>query len=421
MLIRKCYYLLKHYRRQWMPADQLVALQGRLLHRLVDHAYRTVPYYRTLFDKANISPEKIRSVRDITKIPISYKEDYQRVPLKNLISTSYDLSRIRSHPTGGSTGQMMDIHFDDYFDDVRAASQYRTYLANGYRFTDTIANLQARLPKPHVLNRFGLNKRVGIPFNLSLNEQLSLLEDVQPQVLEGYPSRIRLIAQIMNDRKVNSLSPRLILTNSETLTDTARKQITAAFGVNPINVYECWEFGTVAWECPAREGLHINADHVILEVISEGREAPAGESGEIVGTNFFNYVMPFIRFSIKDCGVKATKACRCGRTLPLLQNILGRASERIISSDGAEHIGITALDSVMHRTPGVIEYQCVQPAEGAMDIFIVANDKFTGEATAKLKSTLVDSFRQDQVAIKLVDSIPRTPAGKRITFISKVA
>lgn len=421
MLIRKCYYLLKHYRRQWMPADRLVALQGRLLHRLVDHAYRTVPYYRTLFDKARITPSDITSVNDLTKIPISYKEDYQRVHLKNLISTSYDLSRIRSHPTGGSTGQMMDIHFDEWFDDVRAACQYRTYLANGYRFTDTIANLQARLPKPHILNRFGLNKRVGIPFNLSLTEQLSLLEAVRPQVLEGYPSRIGLIAQAMMEKNPRLLDPRLIFSNSETLTGAAREQIAEAFGVNPINVYETWEFGTIAWECPQRDGLHINADYVILEVISEGREAPAGEAGEIVGTNFFNYVMPFIRFSISDCGVKATKACRCGRTLPLLQNILGRASEKIITSDGAEYIGITALDSVMHRTPGVLEYQCVQPAKGAMDIFIVAKDRFTTDATEKLRMTLVESFRQDQVAIKLVDSIPRTPAGKRITFISKVA
>jgi phenylacetate-CoA ligase len=420
MLVRKFYYLLKRYRRQWIPADRLLALQGTLLHRLVDHAYRTVPYYRTLFDKAKISPADITSVRDIPKIPISYKEDFQSAPLKNLISTAYDSSRIRSHPTGGSTGQIMDIHFDEWFDDVRAGCQYRTYLANGYRFTDTIANLQARLPKPHILTRFGLNRRVGIPFNLSLEEQLSLLEAVQPQVLEGYPSRIRLIAQTMNDKNLRSISPRLIFTNSETLTGAAREQIIAAFGVNPINVYESWEFGTIAWECPQREGLHINADHVILEAIINGREAPAGEPGEIVGTNLFNYVMPLIRFSTKDCGIKATKACRCGRTLPLLQDILGRASERIISADGTEHIGITALDSVLHRTPGVIEYQCVQPEKGAMDIFIVANDKFTPEVSETLKRTLVDSFRQNQVAIKLVNSIPRTPAGKRITFISKL-
>jgi phenylacetate-CoA ligase len=420
MMRRKLYYLLKHHRNQWLPADRLSDLQDRLLRRLVDHAYRTVPYYRTLFQSVNLRPEDIRGVQDIGNIPITTKQMLLKVPLIERTSTSYRLADLSCHPTGGSTGIITDVCFTESYDDLRAAFQFRTYFANNYRFTDTIANLQYLPVSTNPLTRFGLLKRVGIPFDMPLDEQISLLASLRPQVLEGYPSRLAQIARNLADKGSSPVIPKLVLTNSETLTPTLRRQIKNAFSITPTDVYEMWEFGTIAWECACHDGLHINADHSIIEILKNGVVAPPGESGEIVGTNLFNDAMPFIRYATGDCGTGTDKRCACGRTLPLMREILGRATEKIVLSDGTAFIATTQLDAAMYETTGVREYQCVQREKGTLDVMVVADGRFTPQEKERIEQRLAHLFKLGRVRLERVESIPKTPVGKRKTFVSEI-
>lgn len=420
MLTRRLYYLLKHYHNQWMTPSRMAQWQTKYLRRIVAHACKTVPYYRTLFERAKLVPGDISCLQDLAKIPITRKQDILNLPLRDRLSSRYLQAKLLAHPTGGSTGKVTDVCFTERYDDIRAANLFRTYLANGYRFTFTIANLQYLPLATNKLSRFGLLKRIGVPFHLPFDEQISLLASLRPQVIEGYPSRIALLARAIVDKKAPALNPRVVFTNSETLTDTLRRQIQDALGVMPTNVYEMWEFGTVAWECPRHQALHLSADHAIMEVLIDGREAPPGETGEIVGTNLFNYAMPFIRFATDDLGSKVATSCACGRTLPLTREVVGRATERLFLSDGRQFVATTQLDAAMYEAVGVREYQCVQRERGALEVLVVVDKRFTAKEGERVEKMLAELFRLERVRLERVESIPTTPVGKRKTFVSEI-
>ncbi|MFC1876993.1 hypothetical protein ACFL2E_06960 [Thermodesulfobacteriota bacterium] len=140
-----------------------------------------------------------------------------------------------------------------------------------------------------------------------------MLQNLNPQVLEGYPSRLNLLTKVIMQDNIIGIKPKLIVTNSEKITPAIRANLRKAFGVEPVNVYDCWECGNIAWECDAHEGLHINADQVYLEVAKGDQVVVDGDPGEILITDLYNQTMPLIRYAIGDIGTKKKSICSCGR------------------------------------------------------------------------------------------------------------
>ena len=193
-----------------------------------------------------------------------------------------------------------------------------------------------------------------------------------------------------------------------------------AFAINPTNVYDSWEFGNIAWECPHHEGLHINSDRMIVEIVKDGM-AVNDIVGEVVITDLYNEAMPFIRYATGDIAQLATSACNCGRTFPTLKNIVGRQSERLLLSDGSEVMATLPINALLKNINGIREYQVIQRKIGELCVAVVADKDFSETEEKKIRTILLKDFQLDRVSITRVAAIEKSPAFKHRVFISEIA
>jgi phenylacetate-CoA ligase len=272
--------------------------------------------------------------------------------------------------------------------------------------------------------RLGLLRKYTVPFGISLEQQIRVIQSIKPTVLEGYASRLSEVARETIRKGIRDLRPKLVVSNSEQLNSDSRSKIRKAFGVEPVNVYDSWEFGIVAWECPKHEGLHVNEDLLKVEIVKDdGTPAGPGEEGELVITDLFNKAMPLIRYGTGDIAVRKETPCTCGRTFFLLNGISGRESERCIFSDGTYAMATTALNWIISHEPQcseIIEYQGVQNRKGELDLVLVTKEGFSKDNEKYLRNCILKSFPLKRVKVSYVNRIVRTSAGKFKPFVSNV-
>ena len=420
MFLSRLIILSRQLQRQWWPADKLMRLQQRRLVALVRHAYASVPHYRRWFKAAGFDPFNFIGMEDLLRVPITRKKDLVQLDKTDIISEDFRLDRLKSHTTGGSTGVRFTTYSPPAVENKRVASLLATFFVNGYRPHEKIALLQANPPKASLLNRLGLFQRIDIPYNLTIEQQIEQLMRLQAPVWEGYPSRIGAIARCVIENNIKGLRPKLIVTNSEVLTDDNANAIQRAFGIKPTNVYDAWEFGNIAWECTRHEGLHINSDRLIVETVAEGRSV-IGAPGEVIITDLYNDAMPLIRYATGDIAVMATESCSCGRTYPLLKNVIGRKSEKLISGDGTEMMATIPINSVLKDIDGLREYQATQREVGELTIAVIADSNFTVADEKHIQSVLLTNLKLKRVKINRVNTIQKTPTQKHRVFISEIA
>jgi phenylacetate-CoA ligase len=421
VLLRKAALLTSLRRTQWKDAPALRELQRCALVRIVEHAYRTVPYYRERFAAAGLRPDHVRDLPDLAALPITRKSDLAGVPLEYRVSRQYSGPNLITLRSSGTTGEPVDFPCDRTHFDRRGASILRTFLANGYRLRDDIASLtrtpfQRRYPHP----RLRLYHRVEIPFEAPIAEQVRQIRDLSPRVVEGYASWVAQLARALLASRAEDVRPYLVVTNSEQLTDGMREDIRRAFHVDATDVYDTWEFGNVAWQCPTRRGLHVNADLLLVEVLAGAREAESGKIGEIVVTDLRNRGAPLLRYALGDMAVRAEEPCPCGRELPRLESLQGRTSEMLVGADGAEIAATTVIAGLMRRFPGVVEYQACQDAPGQLEFRVVIDPRSPVWPEAEVERELRVLFRIEELTIQRVMQIERGPSGKIRPIVSRV-
>ena len=422
MLLRKAALLTRLRQAEWKDARALRELQRRALVRAVAHAYHTVPYYRSHFDAAGLRPDHVRDLPDLAVLPITRKSDLAGVPLEHRISCRYSSENLVVLRSSGTTGDLLEVPCDWTQFDRRGASILRTFLANGYRLRDDIASL-TRNPFQRRYLPPGLRfyHRIEIPFEAPIAEQVRRIRELSPRVVEGYASWVAQLARGMLDARAEDVRPYLVVTNSEQLTEGMREDIRRAFGVEATDVYDTWEFGNVAWQCPTRRGLHVNADLLLVEVLAGEREAGSGEIGEVVVTDLRNRGAPLLRYALGDLAARAEGRCPCGRALPRLESLQGRTSEMLIGADGAEIVATTVIAGLMRRFPGVVEYQVCQNAPGQLELRVVIDPSSRAAwPEAEVERELRVLFRIEELAIRRVTRIERGPSGKIRPIVSQV-
>ena len=300
--------------------DEVIAYQNERLRRLVNHAYRTVPYYRALFDRHGISPDQIRSVADLASVPVTTKRDLQRAPMRDLIAHGLDPDRLIVHTTSGSSGEPLSIRHTWLEERVGSAFRLRALHDFGLRATDRrveIGLLRAHdardwdLPQ-RTMRALGLYRKWNVDCRSAPEEILRRLEELRPDVIAAFPGVFCRIAEVIGKRRTTTLRPRLLISGGEVLTPIMRRQIAEAFRAPVVEHFGTHELGTVAWQCTKRGGFHVADDGVILEVLNEGRPARPGEVGEVVATRLHAFAMPFIRYRLGDLVTQGEAACPCG-------------------------------------------------------------------------------------------------------------
>jgi phenylacetate-CoA ligase len=311
--------------------NDIVAFQNKRLRRLITHAYENVSYYREMFDRNGLKPHDIRTVADLTAIPVTTKKDLQSLPAAKIVSRGVDPRQLVVYKTTGSAGIPSVIRRTWLEDHFLALLRLRAARYFGFRARDKVAMIflvptQSRRHQLvlQMIQALGLFRVLLIDSLLPLKEIGQKLRHFSPDVLVGYPGLLSRCAQILTDDDRLAIRPRFVAPGGEVLTELMRRQIMEGFKAPVFDTYGSHEFNLLAWECRETGELHTCDDGMIVEVLRNGRPAKTGQRGEIVGTNLHSFAMPFIRFGLGDIVTKGSEACRCGQPFSTIRAIQGR-------------------------------------------------------------------------------------------------
>ena len=358
--------------------ESIIDFQIRKLRSIISHAYHTVAYYRQLFDSSGIKPENIRTVEDLSLIPITSSQEYRIRPEAKTLSRKFEPHRMVCRATSGSSGRPFKIrrsyveeHLMNFFR-IRALQQF------GVRRADKTAQVRL-VSRSHQRDAFPGNLRQGLglyrtyainslqPAEKIIDELLPL----KPDIIKGYPGVISHVASFMTETFRKDIDPKFIVVGGESLVPFRRKQIENGFGKKVYDLYGAHEFNMLAWECP-RSGLyHICDDNVILEILRDGTPVAPGERGEVVATCLHSYAMPFIRYRLGDIVTRGPETCGCGQPFSTLRAIQGRMHDYFKLPDGRMFHPDRVIVPIMENESSWFDrYQFLQKREDLMVLMV---------------------------------------------------
>jgi len=405
--------------------EEVAARQAEGLRRVVAQAWENVPYYRRLFDRAGISPGDIRSLDDLPRIPITSKRNLRMCPPHELISSATKKSGLLVLKTSGSIGIPVTIQESRAESFLFHLIKLRTLLALGLTWRDKMIKVQNRgyVHRPlswRVLQKFGLLRQEDI-HSATPREVAALLAGKTADVLSGYTGNLARVAQVLAGQPGLKLKPRLIVGGSDTLTPFFRRQIETTFQAPLRDTYICREAGMIAWECPVSGRYHVEDDHLIVEVLKDGRPARPGEEGEVVVTSLVRRTMPFIRYRLDDIAAVAGGDCPCGRRSTLFEQIQGKTQDYFWLPGGVEFNPWTVSGLWMNRAAWILQFELVQVEPAAIVLRVVpcfpppqSEVSSLSDETRKILGPGVD-FR-----LELVEDIKPDAGGKFRTHRSLV-
>ena len=410
------------WRHPQATRNELEALQTRQLRYLLTHAYTTVPYYHRLFKRHGIAPQDIRSVADLTRVPVTAKQDLQLLPVDEVVSCQTNPARLIVRKTSGSTGMPFRIRRTWLEERLLGAFRWRALHDMGLRVRDRHAEIEEVEPvDPHdrqllhrSFQRMGLYRQQRVHALQAPREIVSQLRRFDPQVITGYSGVLARVAQCMSDADRRALRPRFLVGHSDVLTPHMRWQITSAFSAPVFEIYDSNECNLIAWQCRETGELHTCDDTTIVEVITkDGRPATPGERGEVVLTALHSFAMPFIRFRLGDIVTKGDSHCACGQPFATIHSVQGRMFDYFPLSDGRLVHPYEIIAILSEHAPWIREYQLTQKRKDLVVLSLVPASSPSPPEVERLQMAIATFLGQQVVfTTEIVPEIQLEPSGK---------
>jgi phenylacetate-CoA ligase len=422
-------YLDQYQREQWLSPEQIAALQWERLKRLLEHCHREVPFYRRRWKELGIVPADIRNLDDFAQLPMLTKSDIR----ENFDDMKAESCRdgLLYKNTGGSTGEPMRFGYTRESNDRRIAVMWRGYDWAGSRMGRRTLFLwgagvgdvtRAHQWKDRLYNAM-FARRVLNSFHMTetnMAEYADAIDRYRPEIIVAYVDPLVRLAQWLIATRRKIWRPQGIIGAAEALHEFQRKIIEQAFGCAAFNTYGCREFMLIASECEKRNGLHVNADHLVVELCKPADAPTDSSTGEVVVTDLFNYGMPFVRYVSGDTATTSSSRCECGRGLPMLSRIDGRVLDAIRTADGHILPGEFFI-YLLKDVAGVERFQVVQRQLDQLDLSIVRNGHFDDAGLAYIRREVAKVLGDSvELHCHFVDDIPLTRSGKLRVTISEL-
>ena len=412
---------------QWWPLEKLLEFRWKETRALLEHAFRTVPYYQRKYAEAGIRLEDIRTPQDYARLPILRREEVN-AHREELRSTAYR-GRLISHATGGSSGVPTRFYITIESYDWRTACTERVYAYTGCRLGERTLFLWGapvgKLPawKARKVKAFETFRRQLVINTFSQSEEkwrevLERARHYQPKLVVGYISSLEGFSRFLLDGKHYLPGVQAVIAAAEPLFPPTRTLVEKAFGAPLFNTYGSREFMSIAGECEKHAGMHVNCENILLEAAAGAIQAnsasrfAAGASDFLV-TDLHNYGMPFLRYAIGDIGVLDDSPCSCGRGMPRIVSIEGRVLDVLRSADGRVIPG-ELFPHVLKEIPEVLEFRVTQTALTKLVMEAVLTAELSEKSKGILGSEILKAFGpQTELEIRRVEAIPRLTSGKR--------
>ena len=412
-------------RSQWWDSKKFEKYQDKMLIKLIKHAAINVPYYRKLFKEINFSVHDFRGRIDIHKIPLLDKE-IVRTRHDEFIADNAKTYGINFDSTSGSTGTPLQLIIDNKTKINKISALIRSYKWAGYSFRKKAISIQSFSfdGSAPVIKYFPLYNLLRIESKKISNETgkeiIKVMNDYKPKVVMGYPFPIFWLGQYSEKNNLEIVPIKSVITAGEQLSKKRRELIKNTYKCSVYDFYSLHECSAIISECEYG-AKHIAEDFAYNEVLDdEGNDASKSGIGELVGTSFYNYAMPLIRFRTRDNVIlEKGKKCKCGRQFRIINEILGRQNDFIETPDG-RFLG-NVMEHSIDRAKGVISSQCVQDAIDHIYINVVADKDFSEDSMKEIekgvKRRIGDCFKID---FKIVDQLEKNKGGKSPFVLSKI-
>ena len=415
-------------RSQWRDGAALESYQTDRLRRFLERIGATVPYYRELFRERGFDPASVRGVGDLARLPLLAKSDFRARPGAFLRPGARGLTK---NSTGGSTGEPLQFFVGPARVSADVAHRWRAMRWWGIDMgdpevvlwgspieitrQDRMRAVRDKLFRSTFLSAAGMTPE-------RLDHYLDTLQRTRPAHIFSHASALCEVAAHAEQtgRSLAALGTRVVFVTSEELYDYQRVQLERVFGCRVANGYGGRDAGFISQECP-EGGMHVSVEDVVVEIVDErGLPVPRGSAGEIVVTHLATDDFPFVRYRTSDVGVLHDAPCACGRGLPLLRELHGRADDLLRSLDGARIPGQMVVHLVRSR-PEVQSFKIIQEANDLVRIVLV----MTGDLSAAAREEIGRGIRGRlgegmRVECDRVESIPRERSGKYRTVVSRL-
>ncbi len=364
-----------------MPVEQIQKLQSERLLKQVKYVYDNVAFYRDKMDAAGVKPEDVKGIEDLHKLPFINKDDLRdQYPYGLLAVPLSDCVRIQS--TSGTTGRRVVAFYTQEDIDVWEECCARAIVAAGGTREDVC----------HVCYGYGLftggpglnggSHKVGcltLPMSSGNTErQLQFMADLGSTILCCTPSYAANLGEEINARGLrDQIKLKAGIFGAEPWTEEMRKNIENSLGIKAYDIYGLTEISGpgVSFECEEQQGMHIQEDHFIPEIINPdtGEVLPEGEIGELVFTCITKKAFPLLRYRTRDLCYLTRKKCSCGRTHIRMHKPMGRSDDMMVVK--GVNVWPSQIETVLLNKGYEANYQIVVDRIGNNDTIEVQVEK----------------------------------------------
>lgn len=415
--------LVHSYRdRDSWPLDRFNAYQAEKLKILLGNAADHIPYYRRTWsdeEKAAARAGRLSELPLLSKDPIrSDPQDFARDDVRPLLRYRF--------LTSGSTGTPISTLWTAReARDARALREARSANWAGTSFSEGRATFSGRIVVPdanssgpfHRYNRVE-NQIYFSAFHLSRENADQYVEALWrhgTQWLTGYAMSYYLLARHILDRNLSVPALKAVVTTSEKLTPGMRSVMERAYGCRVFEEYGTVENAVFASEC-AHQRLHLSPDAGVVEILRpDGGACDPGEAGEVVATGFVRQYQPFIRYRVGDLASWDPQPCACGRSMPILKEVVGRIEDVVVGPDGRQMV---RFHGIFIGQDNVVEGQIIQEALDRIRVKVVPAAAFGPTDAADIERRVRQRLGEVAVIVEAVESIPRSANGKFKAVVS---
>ncbi|HPZ40853.1 MAG: phenylacetate--CoA ligase [Dethiobacteria bacterium] len=410
-----------------MPREKLARLQFLRLKQTLEAVYQLVPHYQKIFREIGAEPGDIRSLADLARLPFTIKDDLRNNYPYGLFTDGLN-EVVRIHSSSGTTGLPTVVGYTRHDLEIWAELMARA-LSGAGAVRDSVV---------HIAYGYGLftgglgvhygAEKIGatvVPISGGqTRRQVRMMKDLGTTLLACTPSYALNIAETMEEMQIDpgELQLKSGLFGAEPWSDNMRRVIEKKLQIRAFDIYGLSEVmgPGVAYECPAKEGLHLAEDHFIAEIIdpASGEVLPEGATGELVITTITKEALPVVRYRTHDITSLTREPCPCGRTHLRMAKVSGRTDDMLIIR--GVNVFPSQVESILLNI-GATEphYQLVVDREGALDTLEIRvelteqmfSDKVKGlEGLEKLIRDEISNLLGISTAVKLVEpkTIPRS-------------
>lgn len=359
-----------------MPREDLEQLQVERLQMTLHQVYKNVSFFKNLYDEKNIDISSVKSLDDLKTLPLTCKDDLrQSYPYEAFAVPLRDIVRI--HSTSGTTGHPIVVGYTKHDIKVWSSLTARVLAAVGITDHDLV---QIAFDYSHSTGGLGFHygaEEIGASVIPAAGEdimkQLQIMKDYRSSALISTPGYALHLISALKEKGMNpqELNLSIGLLGSEPWSEQLREEVESELKIEAFDNYGLSEIigPGVAFECKHHNGMHVNEDHFIVEVINPdtGAVLPEGETGELVFTTVTKQGFPLIRYRTGDISCILTGDCPCGRTGRRIQRVTGRSDDMIIV-DG-NNLFPSQIEAVLFEIEGVEpHFQIILDREEGLDV-----------------------------------------------------